>query len=153
MKALKLSLLLCLGLFLSVGNLQAQAKKSCSQPCTKSKTAQVEKTAAAAIPSMVVHQTAEKTTKKCDPKNCDPKNCPPGCDISKCKTGKTAEAGMGNGAATAVKVGQASGERTGTKDKKNCSKKCMKKCASKTSAAVNKSTEKTNVLAIGNAVK
>ncbi len=153
MKALKLSLLLCLGLFLSVGNLQAQAKKSCSQPCTKSKTAQVEKTDAAVIPSMLVNQSAEKTAKKCDPKNCDPKNCPPGCDISKCKTGKTAEAGMGNGAAPVVKVGQVSGESMGTKDKKSCSKKCLKKCKSKTSAGVNNSTEKTKVLAIGNAVK
>jgi len=148
MKALKLSLLLCLGLFISVGSLQAQAKKSCNQPCTKAKTAQVEK--ADASPIMMVNQTSEKVNKKCDPKNCDPKDCPPGCDISKCKDGKTAQAGMGNGNAEVLKVSQISGEGSSQKAKKNCSKKCMKKCSKgqKTSASVDTEKTKGKVLAV-----
>lgn len=93
MKNLKFLLLFALGLLLSVGSLQAQAKKSCNQPCTKMSTAQASDLNATAS-AMSVSQTATKqTVKNCDPKNCNPqnckvKNCPPGCDISKCLKGK-----------------------------------------------------------------
>lgn len=98
MKSLKFLFLLSFGMLLTMGSLQAQAKKSCNMPCTKAKTAQVETTDASTTPVMLVSQeraTETKAVKNCDPKNCDPKNCPPGCDISQCTKGtKTAATGM-----------------------------------------------------------
>ncbi len=152
MKALKLSLLLCLGLFLSVGTLQAQAKKSCNQPCNKMKTAQAENAAASMV--LMRGQSSEKAKQKCDPSNCDPKDCPPGCDISLCcKGAKTAQTGMGNGTTPVMKVNQMVGEGASQKDKKNCSKKCMKRCnkGQKTSASIDR--QKSKVLAVESSVK
>lgn len=103
MKAFKLSLLLCLGLFVSVGSLQAQAKKSCSKPCTKAKSAQVETPNAAAVTATMVSQ--EKGTQKACSKPCT-------------KSKSTASAG--NGTTDVVKVKQVEGNAVKKCDPKDC---------------------------------
>ena len=93
MKSLKFFFILSIGMFLSIGSIQAQ--KACTKPCKAAKTAKVNSTDHAATTASAVMVNQETTTsatkkcnpKNCNPKNCNPKNCPPGCDISKCMKG------------------------------------------------------------------